>query len=41
MLTDSFVSIYFMGAGCFSNRPMAHILLSRLIEPEADKTRLL
>jgi len=41
MLTDSFVSIYFMGAGCFSNRSMAHVFPSRLIKPEADKTRLL
>jgi hypothetical protein len=41
MLTDSFVSIYFMGAGCFSNRSMAHVFPSRLIKPKADKTRLL
>jgi hypothetical protein len=41
MLTDSFVSICFMGAGCFSNRSMAHVFPSRLIKPKADKTRLL
>jgi len=40
MLTDSFVSIYFMGAGRFSNRSMDNVFSNRLITPEADKTRV-